>query len=390
MKPGFLRQGALILTFAAACAGLTGCDGAPPFKFLGSGDKQEQKINTTDMTPAQRTVWRQAAEAALYQKRNADLKIELDAGHIKKDVYEQGVKEDDDRIIQRRQQYVGTPTVTYFDALFKAELKQMGVAAPAKMPEAPKVAAPATAPEAVKTPEPAKTEPVKAPEPQAQNVKPGSQQILEALAPLIGAMLSDGYTPIGPGSPDAALGGVTTREAIFPGGPVQNSTRIKASALKSGEKYAFYGKLTIDGDLPPKVTLNVINGKLVLNGNAGAGSVIKVQQPSDIVGGQTVSSGTHPEKYPCWNNAPGPSQDKPSDYSYHYGYRPDGCTKDVPNAPKVVGGHEELRYKDTDPAVKITGTAASDAQITANGGKVTIDGGRLPVKKVAASQPVHP
>ncbi|TAL30248.1 MAG: hypothetical protein EPN97_12550 [Alphaproteobacteria bacterium] len=208
--------------------------------------------------------------------------------------------------------------------------------------------------------------------------------------PLIGAMLQDGYQPIGPGSPDAALGGVTTREAIFPGGPVQNSTRIASSALKSGEKYAFEGKLIIDGDLPPNVTLHIANGKLVLNGSAGAGSVIKVQQPSDVVGGQTVSGGTHQEKYPCWNNAPGPSQNRPSDYSYHYGYRQDGCTKDVPNEPKVVGGHEELRYKDADPAVKITGTAAADAQITTNGGKIAIDGGRVPAKKVAASQPANP
>jgi hypothetical protein len=203
-------------------------------------------------------------------------------------------------------------------------------------------------------------------------------------------MLAGGAQSIGPDSRDAALGGVTTREVVFPGGPVQNSTRIAASALKSGQKYAFEGKLTIDGDLPPDVTLNIINGKLVLNGSVGAGNIIKVQQPSDIVGAQTVSGGTHPEKYPCYNNAAAPSQGRPGDYSYHYGYRQDGCTKDVPNAPKTIGGHEELRYKDTEPAVKITGTAPADAQIQTNGGKIAIDGGRQPAKKIAASQPANP
>ncbi|MEZ0226953.1 MAG: hypothetical protein ACAH83_20545 [Alphaproteobacteria bacterium] len=383
----------MILTFAAACAGLTGCDGAPPFKFLGGSSKptpaateqQVLKIDASRLTPEQRTLYRQASEAALYQKRTADLKKELDEKHITKEVYDQGVKENDDQIIQRRQQYVGTPTLALFDAFFRNELRVMGIAVPEKLPEAPKVVEQPT-PEAGTPPAP-----VTSPEPQAQNLKPGSQQILEALAPLIGEMLAGGAQPIGPGAPDAALGGVTTREEIFPGGPIQNNTRIKSSALQSGQKYVFEGKLTIDGDLPPNVTLNVLNGKLVLNGNAGAGSVIKVQQPSDIVGGQTVGGGTHPEKYPCYNNAAGPSQGRPSDYSYHYGYRQDGCTKDVPNATKTVGGHEELRYKDTDPAIKITGTAAADAQITTNaGGKVTIDGGRAPVKKVAASQPANP
>jgi hypothetical protein len=149
---GVLRKGVLVLAFAAAAAGVAHYVGPTHF---GSSQKQEQEIETdaSKMTPQQRTVKRLASEAALYQRRTRDLKEDLDAKRITKEVYEQGVKDDNEQIINRRGACADAPTLAYFDALFKLELKKMGVEAPAKMPEAPKVAAPEKPADPVKPPE---------------------------------------------------------------------------------------------------------------------------------------------------------------------------------------------------------------------------------------------
>jgi hypothetical protein len=168
---------------------------------------------------------------------------------------------------------------------------------------------------------------------------------------------------------------------------VQNSTRLPASALKEGGRYAFTGKLTIDGNLPPNVTLFVNEGKLVVNGNVGAGDVLNVSLPTVTVGATTSGGGTHQEKYGCNTWAYGPSQDKPGQTGYHYGYFPNGCTKDVPNATTTSGGHEELKYKDSDPAVKITGTKAADAEINTTGRTAVLNGAAAKPATGQAPQP---
>jgi hypothetical protein len=374
----FIKKGALILAFAAACGGMAGCD-RKPAAAPAAPQATTQTADTVKVEPtaeelqakAEREARRMGRDAADYQIRTEELKKELAAGNITQQDFDKGVKEDDDMIAARRQFYIGKPNLQDFDAAFAEDVTKAGYQVPANL-------AGGAATQSTTAP---------APEPEKQ---PKSQEILKALAPVIDAMLNDNSKIIGPEASEAALGGQTAREQIFPGGPVQNSTRISASALKSGEKYFFNGKLTIDGNLPPNVTLNIRDGKLVLNGNAGAGDVINVTQPTVVVGATTVTGGTHPEKYPCWNNAPGPSQDKPSDYSYHYGYRQDGCTKDVPNAPTTTGGHEELKYKDADPAVRITGVVAPDARIKTNGGKVATGAPATTTTKPAATQPLTP
>ncbi|TAL30249.1 MAG: hypothetical protein EPN97_12555 [Alphaproteobacteria bacterium] len=157
MASGFVKKGALVLAFAAATAGIVRYTSGPS-SFMGGGEpqkqeqKQEQKIDKASLTPQQRTVYRLASEAALYQRQNADWKKALDDKKATKEEYEKGVQDGNEQIIQRRGQLTDPASVAFFDTVFRQKLKEMGVEAPAKMPEAHQTAAPATAPE-VKQPE---------------------------------------------------------------------------------------------------------------------------------------------------------------------------------------------------------------------------------------------
>jgi hypothetical protein len=150
LASNFVKKGALVLAFAAATAGIVRYTSGPS-SFMGGGEpqkqeqKQEQKIDKANMTPEQRAIYRLASEAALYQRSNADWKTAFDNKKATKEEYEKGVKDGDAQIIQRRGQLKDAASVAYFDMMFKLKLKEMGVEAPAKMPEAPPTVAPVKA-----------------------------------------------------------------------------------------------------------------------------------------------------------------------------------------------------------------------------------------------------
>ena len=86
-------------------------------------------------------------------------------------------------------------------------------------------------------------------------------------------------TQLGAGANNAALVGTVSQERIFDGGPVQNHTRVQAASLQSGKSYAARGKLTVEGDVPPDTDITVELGKLVVTGDVGAGSKLRVNVP---------------------------------------------------------------------------------------------------------------
>ncbi len=104
------------------------------------------------------------------------------------------------------------------------------------------------------------------------------------LAPLAAAFsltaCGDPTRDLGPAAEDAGLRGTTTAEQVFTGGPSNTAhTTIAGDALVSGGRYRINGTLTILGNLPEDVRIDVNNGKLTVTGDVGAESRIDVQLP---------------------------------------------------------------------------------------------------------------
>lgn len=144
------------------------------------------------------------------------------------------------------------------------------------------------------------------------------------------------------------LKGEVTMEQVFTGGPVQTHTRLPASLLHEGNVYTAQGKLTVMGDIPPKVRLIVRSGELVVRGDIGAEAVIEVEQP--------VASHTITRKYSGYCYGYDFMKGKYT-YSYKFG---DRCTE----TKTVIDG---LKYDDPDPAVEVTGRIGNSVQIKTYG-----------------------
>lgn len=86
-------------------------------------------------------------------------------------------------------------------------------------------------------------------------------------------------TQLGSGAAQPSLQGRVTQETIFRGGPVQDHTHVRGSDLAAGQTYSVRGMLTVDGDVPPKTTLLVQLGRLVVNGNVGDDVKLRVNVP---------------------------------------------------------------------------------------------------------------
>lgn len=153
---------------------------------------------------------------------------------------------------------------------------------------------------------------------------------------------------IGPDASTDELKGETEKAEIFLGGPMQNRTEIYASALEENESYTADGELIINGDVPNGVGLQIDNGKLQVNGSVGKNVHINVQVP--------VVSHTETRHYSGWcygyDFAAGKFK-----YSYKFNNR---CSE----TKEFIDG---LKYNDPSPAVKITGQAGADTQITTYG-----------------------
>lgn len=145
---------------------------------------------------------------------------------------------------------------------------------------------------------------------------------------------------IGETADQDVLKGRTLKEQVFPDGPIENHTFLPASALVANSYYSATGKLTIDGNIPEGVTLQV-NGKLVVNGNIGYRSKIYVEVP--LV--------THTKT----TYAPG--------YCYEWGKF--GFHFHCASTKRIIDG---LKYNDPEPAVIITGKIASKATVGSHGG----------------------
>jgi hypothetical protein len=164
-----------------------------------------------------------------------------------------------------------------------------------------------------------------------------------ALVAAFAAALAGCTHQVGPDAKDAGLKGETTVEQVFDGGPRQYSTRISARALKANEAYRASGRLTIDGDVPDNVSIQVDNGKLVVNGHLGKGDKISVDQPV----------ATHNENYPDFCYGYDFMKGK-----FAYSYKFTGCDH------TVVDG---LKYNDGEPAVTVTKSAAAGVEIRTPG-----------------------
>ncbi len=274
---GALKKGMLCVAFAAAVGGLAGCDNKPA----------QPKVNFDGLPVVSQHVKAQASQAALLEMRTEGEAKMLKTHQVTQKEYDEDKKDGDSRIALMRSEFVGADQAA-FDAYFRSELKQRGFPGPGdKMPG--EAAAPALSASA-----------------QAQA---GTMQ------PAVKMLLANSNHVIGPGGTEKPLAGTTTREAIFPGGPQENVTRIDAGALQPGQKYFFEGKLFVDGTMKSGVTLNVA-GKVVLNGTAPQNTTINVVQPT-----------------------------------------------------KSVGGKDVLLYNDPDPAIRINGGVAPNVTLHTNGGK---------------------
>jgi hypothetical protein len=350
MASNIFKKGMLCLAFAAA---LTGCGPKAPDQTAQTQPTEvTQKVNDIKkMDPAQ-VMFTLAADAQAAAEKHYHaytLQRDFQSGKISQEDFQKGSKEDADFVSRTREAYLQMKYGSLFDNMFVESLKL--VEAREKMMN---------------------------PEPAPKNALPLKGQVHDMVRALIdiaaGQMAEDikvaaNTQPVGPSSQDPALQGTSTRQAIFPGGPLQYLTVLDASALKAGGVYSYTGKLSINGDLPENVTLNV-NGKLVVNGNVSSGDKLSVKQPEN----------TRTEKHDCWAWGYGPSISQPSNQQYHYGNRDNACTVTLPDG---------LKYKnDPEAAIHITGTAANNAGLYTNGGKIAVDGGRVaPAPTVAPTAP---
>jgi hypothetical protein len=376
---GALKKGALVLAFAAVAftgykvlAPKTAETALPPNKTAVTqpvdynaqaqekvrqqNEYNQKRTDWAKKTPEQRAIEFDARNAATEQVHTFDLKKDLDAGKVAQEQFDKFKQQNDAFVASIRAKYAGTANLSAFEQAFNAELAKAGYD-PSGNPY-------------VGTTEPA-TQPT---------TRPGrvtSRDLIPGVIALADALFTDNVQVIGPSSTDANLRGTTVRGQVFEGGPTQNITTISGSALTAKGAYAFNGKLIINGDVPPGVRLNVKDGKLVINGNVGDGVTINVKQPEKMVSPGT----THVEKVPGYGYDSRPSQEHPSQYTYHYGYRRDGATRNVADPPRSEG----LLYKnDQDPAIKITGTVGLNVKANTNGGKVAVN--TASVQKPAATK----
>jgi hypothetical protein len=162
-----------------------------------------------------------------------------------------------------------------------------------------------------------------------------------------------GREVIGPAAQDPALRGYVTQSQIFPGGPVQNVTRLQGNALLPQHSYRATGRVIVLGDIPPDVNLLVTDGKLHVKGSVHPGARVEADAPvvtrtefySDpfYTAGFGTGFGHHRSFYPYGG--------------FGYGYP-------ARHAHTVVEG---LRYNDPSPVLIIDGTVADTAQIFSNG-----------------------
>ena len=169
---------------------------------------------------------------------------------------------------------------------------------------------------------------------------------------------------IGPTAERDELKGSVYHEQVFKGGPKQPHTTLSARFLEAGKRYEVRGALTINGDIPEKVILNVHHGELIVNGNVGGGSVLNVSIP--LV--------THTQH----SRGPG------------YCYRPlkgsFGYSAFCSHSKTIVDG---TKYDDPDAAIRIQGTVAATARLKTSGG-VDVNGQRLTPKQYAPYKPKQP
>lgn len=177
--------------------------------------------------------------------------------------------------------------------------------------------------------------------------------------------VTDRAQRLGPDAKTPELQGITTTAYVFTGGPAQDMTVIEASALEAGKSYKAEGGLVINGDVPDRVSLTLINGELTINGDVGAGCFLKVSQPLAM----------HIEGGMGYTYEYGPSITRPGDFSFHGGLRNKSET--------VIDG---LRYDDPDPAIRITGRVGADTRYDTPG-RVVVNGHRIRERMPVAPRP---
>lgn len=356
MAADIFTKGMLCLAFAAA---LTGCgpkSETPAYDAVAAAT-QAQKGETPriDMATASWKITLDTESAATMHFNALKAERDFRAGKIGQEDFEKIAKPAAENVAKIRAQYVRSDYLNAYDVAFTNALRMRDKVDRMSNPQD-----------------------YEKPQTGLRLDAAGAQELIADLIKIAAGQMAEDINAaantqaLGPASQDPALQGITTRQSIFPGGPLQNLTVLDGSALKPGGIYSFTGKLTINGDLPENVILNV-DGKLVVNGNVASGDKLSVKQPEN----------TRNEKYDCWNWAYGPSMSKPGDQTYHYGLRDDACVRTIPDG---------LKYKnDPDPAIHIAGTAANNAGLYTNGGKIAVDGGRVaPAPTVTAPQPAAP
>jgi hypothetical protein len=131
----FWKKGMLCLAFAAV---LGGCAQKPSSGPAVKGDPDidyEQPVST--MSADMIHLRNMALQAETYQTRTEFYAKQLKAGKIKQDEFDQAKKDDDLRIAGLRSEFVGKPSLPFFDGIFHHELQKHGFPIPEKMPEMP-------------------------------------------------------------------------------------------------------------------------------------------------------------------------------------------------------------------------------------------------------------
>jgi len=146
---------------------------------------------------------------------------------------------------------------------------------------------------------------------------------------------------IGPTAERDELKGSVRHEQVFTGGPEQAHTTLSARFLQAGKSYRVQGALTIEGDIPEKVSITVNHGELTVKGDVG----------KDVYLGAHVPLVTHTKSW----RGPG--------YCYRFsgGY---GYSAFCSHSKTVVDG---LKYDDPDPAIRVTGRADESARFSSAG-----------------------
>ncbi|MFN7112918.1 MAG: hypothetical protein ACK4PK_00995 [Alphaproteobacteria bacterium] len=146
---------------------------------------------------------------------------------------------------------------------------------------------------------------------------------------------------IGPTAERDELKGSVRQEQVFTGGPVQTHTTLRADFLEAGRSYRVTGALTIEGDIPEKISLTVHQGELTVNGKVGKDASLRVNVP--------LVTRTETSRGPgyCYRISGG------------YGYS-NFCRK----TKTIVDG---LKYDDPDPAIRITGSIGDNVRLSTDG-----------------------